>query len=497
MIGIRLENHGYYNETADIVRMYFGKCEIERSEKALADDQSFLQEYDVFILSSLEINEESCTCTSMYIDKQRQEKRTVKNKIELTNEKALKRLVKKSMYKLLSVVFGREYPWGILTGIRPVKIVHELMDKGLSEAVIPERLVEEYLMSEDRARLAVEIGGIERPFIYPVNDAAVSIYIGIPFCPSRCHYCSFTSNSISTYRTYVEPYLESLIKEVRSVSEYLSSKNYRVQSIYIGGGTPTSLNAEQLERLMLCINQCFGDQADEFTCEAGRPDSITEEKLQVLFENNVGRISINPQTMNDATLKCIGRAHDTGQILESFSLARNIGFNNINMDIILGLPGETMEELVHTLEEIKKLGPENVTVHTMAIKRASLYNEDFTGKAIPNDEIVSNMMDYTKTFLRDMGMHPYYLYRQKHMLQNMENIGFSKKGFECLYNMQIIEEKQTNVAFGADAVTKIVISSENRIERQHNIKDVKLYIENIEAMINNKLDILGQLDKKY
>jgi oxygen-independent coproporphyrinogen-3 oxidase len=248
---------------------------------------------------------------------------------------------------------------------------------------------------------------------------------------------------------------------------------------------------------MLCIGRCFGEKAQEFTCEAGRPDSITKEKLQVLLNNNVGRISINPQTMNDATLKCIGRAHNTRQVLESFALARSIGFNNINMDIILGLPGETMEELVHTLEEIKKLDPESVTVHTMAIKKASIYNEGFMGKPISDDETVLEMMEYTKSYLREMGMHPYYLYRQKHMIQNLENIGFSKKGFECLYNMQIIEEKQTNVAFGADAVTKIVINRENRIERQHNIKDVKLYIENIEAMINNKLDILGQLDKKY
>lgn len=497
MIGIKLENHNYYNEAADIVRMFFGKCEIDRTEKALADSQSFLQEYDIYIASRLNITEESCTCTTTYLDRQRQKETTIKSRIELNNDKAMKRLVKKSMYKLLSVVFERNYPWGILTGIRPVKIVHELMDKGLSRADIPGKLVEEYLMSEDRARLAVDIAAVERPFVYPVNDEAVSIYIGIPFCLSRCYFCSFTSNSINTYQAYVEPYLESLMEEIRRVSEYLKNKNYRVQTIYIGGGTPTSLNAEQLERFILCINHCFGGQAVEFTCEAGRPDSITREKLQVLLENNVSRISINPQTMNDATLKCIGRAHNTEQIVESFELARNMGFNNINMDLILGLPGETMEQLVHTLEKVKELDPESVTVHTMAIKRASLYNEGFIGKAIPNDEIVSEMMDYTKGYLRDMGMHPYYLYRQKHMLQNLENIGFSKKGFECLYNMQIIEEKQTNVAFGADAVTKIVISSENRIERQHNIKDVKLYIENIDAMINNKIDILEQLRKTY
>lgn len=497
MIGIRLENHDYYNEASDIIRMFFGKSEIERTEKALADSQSFLLEYDVLITSRLDIAGKSCTCTSTYTDKHRQEEASINSIIELPDKKELKRLIKKSMYKLLASVFGRKYPWGILTGIRPVKIVHELMDKGQSEDTIPGMLAGEYLMSEDRARLAVEIACIERPFIYPAKSSEVSIYIGIPFCPSRCHYCSFTSNSINRYHAYVEPYLDCLTLEIQRVSEYLKSYGYRAQSIYIGGGTPTSLNAEQLERLLICIKQSFGEHMSEFTCEAGRPDSITKEKLLILNRYNVGRISINPQTMNDATLKCIGRAHNTEQIKESFRLAREVGFNNINMDLILGLPGETMKELAHTLEEIRRLDPESVTVHTMAIKRASAYNEVYTGKTMPDDEIVSNMMDYSKAFFRDMGMHPYYLYRQKHMLQNLENIGFSKKGFECLYNMQIIEEKQTNVAFGADAVTKIVINWENRIERQHNIKDVKLYIESIEAMISNKLDILEQLRKTY
>ena len=493
MIEIRLINHDYYNEIADIVRMYFGKCEIVRSERALADSQSFLPDNTVLITSSLEVADKSFICTSKYKEQQKQEAVVMESSIELTDEKALKHLVKKSMYKLLNAVFERGYPWGMLTGIRPVKLVHELMNKMVSAHDIPDMLVKEYLISEDRAQLAVEIASIERPFVYPYNDKEISIYIGIPFCPSRCNYCSFTSNSISTCHEYVEPYLENLMKEIRKVSEYLNNKGFHVQTIYIGGGTPTAISAKQLEKLMNCINQSIGRQAAEFTCEAGRPDSITQEKLQVLYENNVSRISINPQTMNDATLKCIGRAHNTQQVVESFRLARNTGFDNINMDLILGLPGETMVQLVHTLEEIKKLDPESVTVHTLALKRASVYNERLMTETLFNDENVSQMMEYTKGFLRDMGMHPYYLYRQKHMLQNLENIGFSKKGFECIYNMQIIEEKQTIVAFGADAVTKIVINSENRIERQHNIKDLKLYIENTEAMINKKLNILKQI----
>lgn len=497
MIGIRLENHDYYNEAADIVRMYLGKCEMERIEGALADSQSFLKVYDEIFTSSLSVAGSTCTCTTSCLSGEAQREAVVETVLEHPDAKALKRLVKKSMYKLLSQVYEREYPWGILTGIRPVKIVHELMDKGSPVQDIYVKLTGDYLISEDRAKLAVEIADIERPFVYPVNNAAVSIYIGIPFCPSRCHYCSFTSNSIDKMKAYVEPYLESLTEEIRRVSEYLHKAGKEVQTIYIGGGTPTALNAQQLEKLMQCISQCFGQQAAEFTCEAGRPDSITKEKLQVLAGYKVNRISINPQTMNDATLKCIGRAHNTEQVVECFNLARSEGFGNINMDLILGLPGETIEQLEHTLKEIRKLDPESVTVHTMALKRASIYNESNMSKAVTDDEIVSRMMDYTKEFLRAMGMRPYYLYRQKHMLQNLENIGFSKKGFECIYNMQIIEDKQTIVAFGADAVTKIVVTSENRIERQHNIKDVRLYIENLEAMVTSKLDILEQLRKTY
>lgn len=497
MIGLNLINHGFYNESADIIRMYLGKCEIERFEGALADSQSFLKVYDTVIVSRLEASGTSHTCTSYWMSGDRQEEATAAGIIEPSDTKAVKRLVKKSMYKLLSLVFKREYPWGILTGIRPVKIVHELMEAGLSESMIMERLAEEYLISEDRAKLAVEIAGVERPFIYPADPSAVSIYIGIPFCPSRCHYCSFTSNSIEKLKAYVEPYLESLMHEIAVVSEYLLKSGFRVQTIYIGGGTPTALNEGQLDRLLMCVNRCFGQQAAEFTCEAGRPDSITREKLKVLAENKVSRISINPQTMNDATLKCIGRAHSTEQVVDCFMLAREEGFNNINMDLILGLSGETMEHLVHTLEEIRKLRPESVTVHTMALKRASVYNESGSQICLADDTGVSAMMEYTREFLRKMGMHPYYLYRQKHMLQNLENIGFSLKGYECIYNMQIIEEKQTIVAFGADAVTKIYIDKENRLERQHNIKDVKLYIENLEAMIKSKLDILEQLRKTY
>lgn len=497
MIGIRLNNHQCYNEMEDIIRMYYGKCEIERLQPVPPDGGSSQEEPTVLITSILEQDSDGFKCTTEYRSTDRQEIAVVAAAAGQMDKKAQKRLVKKSVYKLLALVFEKEFPWGILTGIRPVKIVHELLDGGVKESEITGKLTFEYLMSSSRAQLALETAKAERPFIYPCDESSVSIYVGIPFCPSRCHYCSFTSNSISACGAYVEPYLESLMKEIRTVAEYLGSNSYWAQSVYIGGGTPTSLSASQLDRLLKCIGESFGSRQTEFTCEAGRPDSITPEKLTVLKANKVDRISINPQTMNDITLKSIGRAHSTEQLLESYKQARNTGFNNINMDLILGLPGEGIEQLKYTLDEVGKLGPESVTVHTMAIKRASVYNEEYNRLEFADSDSVLQMMDYAIKFLRDMGLHPYYLYRQKHMLQNLENIGFARKGSECLYNIQIMEERQTNVAFGADAVTKIVINSQNRIERQHNIKDVRLYIEKTDEMIKNKIDILGLLGKTY
>lgn len=497
MIYLKLINHEFCYEVEDIIKMYFGKSEIKRTEEALAESQSFLQDEGILLLSSLECSEDSFSCTSrLYSAGNREE-----FKLELGHPhpsvKDLKRLVKKSMYKLLSKVFNKEFPWGILTGIRPVKLVHDFMDKGLSQNEIADMFEEKYLVSRDRAELATDIARLERPFIYPVKSDLVSIYIGIPFCPSRCFYCSFTSNPIKRFGDMVEPYLKALMKEMKAVSQYLKDRRYKVQTIYIGGGTPTSINEKQLEMLIEWVGECFGREVREFTCEAGRPDSVNEEKLRILKAGGVSRISINPQTMNDETLCRIGRAHNTADIRESYEEARRAGFGNINMDIILGLPGETLESVAYTLDEIRKLDPESITVHTMAIKRASVYNENLRALEMPDDEAVIKMMEYTKKFLNNMGMQPYYLYRQKHMAQNLENIGFSQKGFECIYNIQIIEEKQTIVAFGADAVTKTVIAKENRIERQHDIKDVKLYINGIDSMIKKKIDVLDELQKEY
>ena len=489
MIYLKLINHEYEYELSDIIKMFYGKENIVLiKNEALDSNQSF------FLVSGIyeednKIRIESKSIRDGIVEFEHFE--IIESKSDISIKK-IKNLVKKSMYELLSKKLGKTFPWGILTGIRPVKLVHELMDKGANHNEILMTMKEKYLVTNSRIEMAIKIAEIERKYIYPIDRKKVSVYIGIPFCPSRCFYCSFTSNPITKYISSVDKFISSLISEMQLVSHYMKEKNISVESLYIGGGTPTSINETQLATLLAAIKECFGNNFSEYTCEAGRPDTITEEKFLLLKKAGVTRLSINPQSMNDETLERIGRAHSVAQVIDSFGLAKKIGFDNINMDIIIGLPGEEKSHLVTTLEKIAELSPESITVHTMSVKRASILNENYDS-AMHKENQAEEMMEYARDYIEKMDMQPYYLYRQKHMLNNLENIGFCRDGFECIYNMQIIEEKQSNIAFGADAVTKVVFSEENRIERQHNIKDLKLYIENSEKMAEKKILLMKQI----
>ena len=318
-----------------------------------------------------------------------------------------------------------------------------------------------------------------------------SLYIGIPFCPTTCLYCSFTSYSLAAYKSKVDIYIDALFKEMEYVSEAM--KGRRLDTIYFGGGTPTTLSDEQLDRVLTKLEQLFDvENAIELTVEAGRPDSITREKLKVLRKHNVDRISINPQTMNQETLDLIGRRHTVLQIKEAFKMAREEGFDNINMDMILGLPGENIDMVKNTLEQIKELSPESLTVHSLAIKRAAALNvwrDKYSDLSIENS---AQMVDMAADYAARMDMEPYYMYRQKNMAGNYENVGYSISGKECIYNVLIMEEKQTIIACGAGASSKIVFHNESdnehsvRIERVENVKDVTNYIERIDEMIDRK-----------
>lgn len=407
----------------------------------------------------------------------------------IKDKKAIKEALKKAVYDVFVAYTGKTMPWGILTGIRPTKLVHEAIKEGLDDAAIDVHLELAYKVSPNKRILMREVAKQELAILEKNQPDEVSVYIGIPFCPTRCVYCSFTAYSLEQKQKEVEPYLEALFKEITFVAE--SKRAMKIRSLYIGGGTPTSLNEDQLERLLSHVEKSFDlSQIEEYTLEAGRPDTITAEKLRIMKVHGVGRISINPQSMNQKTLDAIGRRHSVEEIKEVFRTAREIGHDNINMDMILGLPGETLEDVAYTLAELKKLDPENITVHTMAIKRASRLKEALTsGEAsihLTEGEKIQEMLNLCEKEIGDMGLYPYYMYRQKNMLGNFENVGYAKPGTEGIYNIEIMEEAESIIALGAGAITKMVYQNGERIDRIPNVKSLKDYIERIDEMIERK-----------
>lgn len=481
MIKVRLAGHDYRYEAFQIISLFYDKSEIE-----FASDDG---EYDLESSLKLEDGIVDCTIYDNSIP-------SIIKRVELSSEDArdIKNSIKITLLEALKTHRGREIPWGILVGIRPTKIVHDLRSKGLDDEKIYDKLTSHYRLSGDKAKLTMEVADREERYL-GTGPRDIGVYIGIPFCPTRCVYCSFTSNPIGGSRGLVEDYLEALLKEIRGSLRRVIEKGLNIDTLYIGGGTPTSLTAAQLKRLLDTVGE-YVDLRNirEFTVEAGRPDSIDREKLVVIRDAGCRRISINPQTMNDETLKRIGRNHSSRDIVETYRLAREIGFDVINMDIIIGLPGEGVEEIKETIEGIELLSPENVTVHTMAIKRASILNEkEYRDKT----ELAGEMYDMALQGIRNMGLRPYYMYRQKNMVAPLENLGFCTENTEGIYNIQMIAENISVLAMGADAVTKLVFSRENRIERVANLKDVREYIARIDEAIENKIEAIDELEQYF
>lgn len=396
-----------------------------------------------------------------------------------------KNLLKQHLYEMLSRVTGQKLPWGTLTGIRPTKIPMKMLVDGESRESIFSYMKEQYFASDEKIELCIDIAEREQKILSKIDYVnGYSLYIGIPFCPSTCLYCSFTSYPLFTWRKRVDEYLDALEKEIEFTAEHFRDKH--LNSVYIGGGTPTTLEPHQLERLIKKIRSCF-DLSDciEFTVEAGRPDSITREKLLALHENGIDRISVNPQTMKQETLDLIGRHHTVQQTIDCFELAREVGFSNINMDLIMGLPNENLEDVRHTMEELKRLRPDNITIHSLAIKRAArlnIFKDYYQDMQMIN---TGEHMDLCASYCEEMGLFPYYLYRQKGMAGNMENVGYAAEGKAGVYNILIMEEVQSIVALGAGSVSKKVCL-DGTIQRCENVKDVGLYIERIDEMIGRK-----------
>jgi oxygen-independent coproporphyrinogen-3 oxidase len=401
-------------------------------------------------------------------------------------EKDAKNELKRCIYRMLSRIEGKQLPWGTLTGIRPVKLPMAMLEQGKDEEEIKKALFNTYYISEEKAKLSIQIAKKELQLLNKLDyEKGYSLYIGIPFCPTTCLYCSFTSYAFSRFENKIWDYLHALEKEILYTAKKFKDK--KLNSIYFGGGTPTTLQPEQLDWLLQLIVDNFDlSNCLEWTVEGGRPDSITREKLQVLRKYPVDRISINPQTMKEETLKIIGRKHTVRQVKEAYQMAREEGFDNINMDLILGLPEEDAIDVKNTMEELKLLAPDNLTVHTLAIKRASRLNmEKEQYSHLHLEKNTQEMMQITMDYAKEMGLEPYYLYRQKNMSGNLENIGYAKSGMEGVYNILIMEEKQTIVACGAGSVTKRV-DLDGKIERASNVKDIEQYISRIDEMIERK-----------
>ena len=400
----------------------------------------------------------------------------------------VKSVLKSLIYTLLRERTGQDLPWGDLTGIRPVKIAMGQLLQGKTNAQIARYMRERYHVSVPKSALAVMIANKEKYLLDQLDHAnGYSLYIGIPFCPSICLYCSFSSSPLALWKGEVDAYLDALEKEMEQSAFLFEGKE--LQSIYIGGGTPTTLEPDQMDRLLTMIERCFDlSKVREFTVEAGRPDSITREKLQVMRAHGIGRISINPQTMNQKTLDLIGRMHTVEEIIGTFHTARELGFDNINMDLIIGLPGEGLEEVRHTMDELGKLDPDSVTVHALALKRAARLTRLFEDYKDISFQASNEIMDLTMHANEERGLAPYYLYRQKNIAGNFENVGYAKSGKECLYNILIMEEVQSILALGAGGSTKLVYA-DGHIERIENVKDIRSYIDRIDEMIERKFAI--------
>ncbi len=420
-----------------------------------------------------------------------------KNQVEIdyTNKRIARNPLKACLYHMLSEYTGKMLPWGSMTGVRPTKIATELLEKGVCEEDIHKVYTQDYLTIDQKADICIEVAKAEQELFKEYNyRQEYCLYVGIPFCPSRCLYCSFTSYPIGMYQPprreggyVVEDYLEALYKEMEFVAGSHPYKEKRLVAIYIGGGTPSALSQRQLEDVVTHIQTVFDmTYVREFCVECGRPDSITREKLQSLFRLGVHRISINPQTMWNETLKLIGRKHTVEQTKEAFALAREVGFDNINMDMIVGLPGEDISHVRYTLEEIRKLAPDSLTVHSLAIKRAADLNIELQKYQGLLKGSTNEMLLEVDCCARGLKLYPYYLYRQKNIPGKLENIGYAKKGRECAYNILIMEEKMDILALGAGGSSKFIFYDENRIERVENVKNVEEYIRRIDEMIERK-----------
>lgn len=394
------------------------------------------------------------------------------------------------LYKLLCDFTGLTQPWGILTGVRPVKLLRRLAEESNEEQAV-KKFEKDFFVSNEKIALSRETEHNERKILELSKPESFSLYVGIPFCPSRCSYCSFVMASIERAEKLIEPYTKLLCEEIKRTAEIANKLGLRLETVYFGGGTPTTLSAEQLDTVLGTVNNSFDmSTCREFTVEAGRPDTIDIAKLIALKENKVDRISINPQTVNDEVLKTIGRKHTAQQFFDAFELARKCGFDNINTDLIAGLPTDTPESFKNSLDSIVRLNAECITVHTLCMKRASRLTTEGVTLDLQQARDAREMLAYTQNILGQNEYIPYYMYRQSRMVGNLENVGWSKRGFESLYNVYVMDETHTILACGSGGVTKLKRNNPDYLERIFNFKYPYEYIDRFDELIQRKSGIM-------
>ena len=470
---------GLANELCEVVKLFYHIDGFSVNPEAVEGESSLL------IRHRFERTGMECRC-GFAVDGEQQEKTLLLPTVEperqeLIEKRFIKRMCKVTLYELLKRLTGQQPPWGSLTGIRPTRLIYEGLADGLTMEEACARVERTFDVQPEKVALLREIVEVQRTLPEPGTEEA-DLYVSIPFCRTRCAYCSFPGEAVGKGRL-ITPYLDALLWELEEAERLFCQAKLGLRAVYVGGGTPTALAEPDFARLMERVMELFPN-AREYTVEAGRPDTITRGKLETLKGLGVRRISINPQTMNDETLRRIGRDHTSAQTEETFLLARELGFEDINMDVITGLPGEEMPQFEHTMDEIRRLAPDSLTVHTLAIKRSSRLNLE--KYPLPDGDLTARMVRLGGETARALGMKPYYLYRQKYMSGSFENVGWAKPGFESLYNICMMEELHTIVSLGGGGVTKLVDPHTGRIERIANAKYPQEYLRGLDQMIREK-----------
>lgn len=503
---VHYQNENDIGMLEDLIRSYMPGVLIENrcytaSNVEKGVDESLALKGNVVIYLD-ENQEKSEVCLSLYF-KQKIFEQKEKPQLPLLAEEGKnrrRRLFRLALHKIISrmiehkVLTGTISPWGGLTGVRPTKIAHRLFAQDFTKDRIIMHLHRDFGLSIEKARMLTEIAVIQRPYLLTEDEASklVGIYIGIPFCPTRCHYCSFPAYSMQRWGKYLDEYLTGLSMEINGMGNILKENNLKVHSVYLGGGTPTVLTSTQIDSLVNSITSAF-DLVDnaELTVEGGRPDTLDLAKLQVLKKWGITRLSINPQTMHDSTLNEIGRKHSVEDVINCYMLAKKVGFPVINMDLIIGLPGENRDMVKATLKEVLSLAPENVTLHALAIKRAAKFNQEGFVQTPQNEGQI--MMDVAQNALQEAGYLPYYLYRQKNILAHGENVGYTQKGYQCIYNILMMEERQTILGLGVGASSKFVNPVDWSLDTSFNPKDLFVYLSRVEELIMRKVDKLNSI----